>query len=65
MSICGTFKTTDVSTNDVDNVVAIYQATVPAPVRVDKKQDAPNSWTVTAVWPPCPQNTSHSTNNST
>jgi hypothetical protein len=59
--ICGTFTVTNIPTNEVDGVVARYQATVPHPTSVQKTQAADGSWTVTATWPPCPPNTTHST----
>jgi hypothetical protein len=49
---CGTFRTKDVPTEEVDNVVALYR--LDANLKsVTKKKQANGKWTVTAVFPPC------------
>jgi hypothetical protein len=61
MMICGTFTVKNIPTNEVDGVVARFQATVPPPTGVPTKtRAADGSWTVIATWPPCPASTTHS-----
>ena len=56
---CGTFKITQVPANAVDEVVSDFEANVPPPTSVTKQQDADGTYTVTAVFPDCPPNTTH------
>lgn len=57
--ICGTFTTTDIPADQADEVEALYRANTPAPITVTRTQQADGSYTITAVYPPCPSNTSH------
>jgi hypothetical protein len=61
--VCGTFTLTKIATSEVDGVVAGYNANNPRPISVTKTKAADGTWTVTATFPPCPANTSHSTGN--
>jgi hypothetical protein len=56
---CGTFKTSQVPADQVDDVMSGYQANVPAPTSVSKAEDADGTYTVTAVFPDCPPSTTH------
>jgi hypothetical protein len=57
--ICGTFTMSAVSSADVDVIVAGYQATQPPPTNVTKTQNGDGTWTVTAVYPSCTSDTTH------
>jgi hypothetical protein len=61
--VCGTFTITQIAAEDVDGVIARYKANKPPPVSVTKTKAPDGTWTVTATFPPCPPNTSHSTGN--
>ena len=58
---CGTFKEAGVPADQVDNAVALWQASSPTPT-VTKVQAPDGTWTITAVFPPCPPGTTHDTN---
>ena len=57
---CGTFTITQVPAADVDETVADFKANVPPPTSVTKTADGSGTYTVTAVFPDCPPNTTHS-----
>jgi hypothetical protein len=57
--VCGTFTMTQIDTADVDGVVQRFQANQPSPKSVTKNQQQDGTWTVVAVFAPCPANTSH------
>lgn len=57
---CGTYTVSKVTQNNLPNVMALFQATKPPPTSVTSAPDANGTFTVTAVFPPCPANTSHS-----
>ena len=59
--VCGTFKISKVPASDVDETMSDFEANVPPPTSVTKSQDGDGTYTVTAVFPPCPDNTTHST----
>ncbi|MBV9785975.1 MAG: hypothetical protein JO264_19405 [Acidisphaera sp.] len=57
---CGTFRITDIGDDEVDGVVKRFNANRPPPISPASKKRQPDGlWTVTAIWPPCPPNTSH------
>lgn len=58
--VCGTFTITQISSDDVDGVVQRFNANNPPPLSVTKTQAQDGTWTVTATFPPCPENTTHS-----
>lgn len=57
--VCGTFTMTQVPANNVAGVVARYKANVPPPTSVTSTQQPDGTYTVVAVFPPCPPNTTH------
>ena len=56
---CGTFKIEKVPAADVAQVVGGFQANVPPPTSVTSTPDGAGTYTVTAVFPDCPANTTH------
>ena len=58
--VCGTFTINRIASADVDGVVQRFNANDPPPLSVTKAQDADGTWTVTARFPPCPENMTHS-----
>lgn len=56
---CGTFTTTDIPADQADAVEELYRAGTPAPTSVTRTQQPNGLYTITAVYPPCPPNTSH------
>jgi hypothetical protein len=56
--ICGTFTMNGVPNGQQDAIVNGFQTNVPAPTSVTKTRAADGTWTITAVWPPCPTGTS-------
>jgi hypothetical protein len=65
MTICGTLSQAGIATAAKDGIVAGYKNTIPQPTSVTAVQDGPDSWTVSATWPPCAAGTttSHSADN--
>jgi hypothetical protein len=61
--VCGTFTLTQIGDGDVNQVVDLFQKNNPPPLRVTKNHEPDGTWTVVAVFPPCPANTTHSTDN--
>jgi hypothetical protein len=57
---CGTYTVAKVPPGNVANVTALFQANVPPPNSVTSAPDGTGTYTVTAVFPPCPANTTHS-----
>lgn len=57
--VCGTFTMNNIPQTNVDAVVARFKANKPPPTSVTKNQAADGTWTVIAVFPPCPADTSH------
>jgi hypothetical protein len=57
---CGTFTTANIPADQVNMVEGLYRAGTPAPTSVAWTQQADGSYTVTAVYPPCPPGTTHS-----
>lgn len=61
--VCGTFTLTKIATSTAaDAIVTRFKTNVPPPTSTTKTQEADGTWTVTATFPPCPPNTTHSTN---
>jgi hypothetical protein len=58
---CGTFKMTAIPDGYQDAVENGFKTGKPQPTSVTKTKNADNTWTVVAVFPPCPPNTSHTT----
>ena len=62
--VCGTFTLTGLSGADADTYVNMYKMNKPPPVSVTKNPEPGGStYSVVAVFPPCPAGTSHDTNN--
>jgi hypothetical protein len=59
--ICGTFTLNNVPDNEVANVVAGFNATVPPPTTVTPARNADATWTVVATYPACPPDMTHNT----
>ncbi len=59
--VCGTFKVEKIPDDEVDEVVERFETNVPPPTSVTKSKQADGTWTVIATWPPCPDNTTHTT----
>jgi hypothetical protein len=57
---CGTFKVAKVSQAEVQGTIDLFEANVPPPTSVTSAPDGDGTFTVTAVFPPCPANTTHS-----
>ena len=49
---CGTWKTTDVPTSEVNRVIFNYN--LDGPISVTKEPQGPDLWTVIAVFEDCP-----------
>ena len=56
---CGTFTITSVAQADVQQTLEMFRASTPAPTRLTSEADGSGTFTVTAVFPDCPPNTSH------
>jgi hypothetical protein len=57
---CGTFTVSGVSQTELQSRMDLFRANKPPPVSVSSNQDPDGSYTITAVFPPCPANTTHS-----
>jgi hypothetical protein len=57
--ICGTFQKTGLDQATADLIAQGYGSTSPAPLNVNTTQAVDGSWTVTAIYPPCPANVLH------
>jgi hypothetical protein len=57
--VCGTFTLRKVPEAKVARKVAMYKANVPPPTSVTSAPDGQGTFTITAVWPPCPANVEH------
>lgn len=57
---CGTFIVSKVSQAELQSRMDLFKASKPAPTSVTSSQDADGSFIITAVFPPCPPNTTHS-----
>jgi len=57
--VCGTFTETSVPKNALQHRVAMWNAN--GATNVTWNADDAGTYTITAVFPPCPDNTSHDT----
>src|ERR1700722_17977343 len=55
--ICGTFNMANIPDGQQDAINNGFSTNVPPPTTVTKSQAPDGTWTVTAVWPPCPAET--------
>lgn len=62
--VCGTFTVSKVPESQVANRVNLWNATKPPPTSVSSSQDPDGTYTITAVFPPCGSNTTHTTDGS-
>jgi hypothetical protein len=62
--VCGTFTVSKVPQSEVTNRVNLWKATKPPPTSVTSNQDPDGTYTITAVFPPCSGNTTHTTDGS-
>jgi hypothetical protein len=62
--VCGTFTLTGLTSADADDYVNIYKMNKPPPISVNKTPEPGGAtFSVVAVFPPCPPGTTHDTNN--
>ena len=57
--VCGTFSIKKIADADVDGVEERFRLNDPPPNSVTREKQTDGTWTVTAVFPPCPENTTH------
>ncbi|HEX8668998.1 MAG TPA: hypothetical protein VF727_11580 [Allosphingosinicella sp.] len=57
--VCGTFTLRKVPEAEVADTVALFEANVPPPNSVTSAPDGEGTFTVTAVFPPCPPEMEH------
>jgi len=57
---CGTFVTSGLSETKAKTTKALFEANQPPPKSVTSEKQADGTFTVTAVFPPCPEGTTHS-----
>jgi len=57
--VCGTFTIRKVPKDKVDETVDLYKANDPPPLEVTSTADDKGTFTVIAVFPKCPSNTTH------
>jgi hypothetical protein len=62
--VCGTFTESKVPHESLDQRIAVWKGTKPPPMIVASKADGEGTFTITAVFPPCGDNTTHSTKGS-
>lgn len=55
--VCGTFTVKNVPQDKLEQTMAIWRASTPTPNVTSAKDDG--TYTVTAVFPPCPANVKH------
>lgn len=58
--VCGTFTITKVPDDKLQEAIDLFKANEPPPTTVTSSKDTNGTNTVTAVFPPCPDNTTHS-----
>ena len=58
--VCGTYTVSGVAQDDLQRRMNIWRATKPPPTSVTAEQDDDGTYTITAVFPPCPDDTTHS-----
>ena len=56
---CGTFTIRKVPAAKLQETIDLFQANMPPPNSVTSAPDGNGTFTVVAVFPPCPENTSH------
>ena len=59
--ICGTFTVKGVPEAKAARTKRLFEANDPPPTSVTSKKEDDGTYTVTAVFPKCPDNTTHST----
>lgn len=59
--VCGTFTYAKVPKDELDASMALLKANDPPPTSVSSKDNGDGTFTVTAVFPKCPDGTAHST----
>lgn len=57
---CGTFTVQKVPKDQLQQTMDLFRANKPPPTSVTSAPDGQGTNTVTAVFPPCPSNTTHS-----
>ena len=57
--VCGTFTVQDVPAEALQETMDIWRGNDPPPMTVTSSQNADGTYTVTAVFPPCPEGTTH------
>lgn len=57
---CGTFKESKVPAANLQNAIALWKASTPTPT-VTSTDNNDGTYTITAVFPDCPVNTTHDT----
>ena len=57
---CGTFTVKKVNQERLQQTIDLFKASTPTPTSVTSAADGSGTFTVTAVFPPCPPNTTHS-----
>jgi hypothetical protein len=58
--VCGTFTIRKVPEDKVAETESLFKANEPPPTSVTSKEEDDGTFTVTAVFPKCPEDTSHS-----
>jgi hypothetical protein len=61
---CGTFTVRRVPQAQLQQTLDLFKANKPPPISVTSSADGAGTYTVTAIFPPCPANTTHSVNGS-
>ena len=59
--VCGTFTMTGVPGDNLVETKAMFENNDPPPTKVSAEQQDDGTYTITAVFPACPEGTSHST----
>ena len=62
--VCGTFTINGVPKEKLAETSGLFEANDPPPTAVTSKQNSDGTFTVTAVFPPCPDGTKHSADGS-
>ncbi len=57
---CGTFTVKSVPQAKLQQTIDLFKANNPSPTNVSSAPDGSGTYTVTAQFPPCPPNTTHS-----
>ncbi len=59
--ICGTFTLRNVPEEELASTISGFKATDPPPNDVTSEADGPGTFTVKAIFPPCPPELIHTT----